>query len=61
MRALAGTNQPIGTMAQGVGYPSLANFNRQFRGARRMTPREYRKLFLVRHGQETAHTAHAAR
>lgn len=42
---LSSTNQPIQHIAAEVGYTSLANFNRQFRRLRRMTPREYRALF----------------
>lgn len=42
---LSGTSQHISLIAEAVGYPSLANFNRQFRLLQRMTPREYRKLF----------------
>jgi AraC-like DNA-binding protein len=56
---LSGTSQPIGTIAQFVGYSSLANFNRQFRTMRRMTPREYRKLFLVPRRPGVVHTTHA--
>jgi AraC-like DNA-binding protein len=51
---LSGTNQPIGTIAQMVGYPSLGNFNRQFRAMRRMTPREYRKLLGSKSRSERA-------
>lgn len=42
---LAGTDQPIQHVAQAVGYRSLANFNRQFRRLRAMTPRAYRAHF----------------
>ena len=42
---LAGTEQPIQHIAQAVGYRSLANFNRQFRRLRAMTPRAYRAKF----------------
>jgi AraC-like DNA-binding protein len=42
---LSGTRQPIGHIAAEVGYPSLANFNRQFRRLRGMTPRAYRASF----------------
>jgi len=42
---LSSTDQPIRHIAEAVGYPSLANFNRQFRSLRGMTPRAYRALF----------------
>ena len=42
---LSGTDQPIGHVADAVGYASLANFNRQFRTLKAMTPRDYRRRF----------------
>ncbi len=42
---LSGSSQPIRHIADAVGYTSLANFNRQFRVMRGMTPREYRARF----------------
>jgi AraC-like DNA-binding protein len=42
---LSSTNEPIGFIAEAVGYPSLANFNRQFKAQRGMTPRAYRAIF----------------
>jgi transcriptional regulator GlxA family with amidase domain len=42
---LSSTDQPIQHVADAVGYASLANFNRQFRALRGMTPREYRNRF----------------
>ena len=42
---LAGTDQPVQHIAHAVGYRSLANFNRQFRRLRAMTPRSYRATF----------------
>ena len=42
---LSGTAQPIQHIAADVGYRSLANFNRQFRHLRGMTPRDYRASF----------------
>ena len=42
---LSGTSQPIGHIAEAVGYDSLANFNRQFRALRAITPRDYRAHF----------------
>lgn len=43
---LNGTTQPVNFIADEVGYPSLANFNRQFRALKGMTPREYRNRFI---------------
>ncbi|MDE1992403.1 MAG: AraC family transcriptional regulator [Rhizobiaceae bacterium] len=43
---LSSTSQPIHHVSDAVGYSSLANFNRQFKALKNMTPREYRKLFL---------------
>ncbi|MGV3491184.1 MAG: helix-turn-helix domain-containing protein [Devosia sp.] len=42
---LSSTSQPIQHVADAVGYASLANFNRQFKALRGMTPREYRGRF----------------
>jgi AraC-like DNA-binding protein len=42
---LSATRQPVAHIADAVGYNSLANFNRQFRTQKGMTPREYRTLF----------------
>jgi len=42
---LSSTNQPIQYIAEEVGYISLANFNRQFRKLRGMSPRQYRAAF----------------
>jgi AraC-like DNA-binding protein len=42
---LSSTDQPIQHIADAVGYASLANFNRQFRALRGMTPRDYRNRF----------------
>lgn len=42
---LSSTNQPIRFIAEEVGYTSHANFNRQFRKLRGMSPREYRSTF----------------
>ena len=42
---LSGTARPIAHIASDVGYDSLANFNRQFKTAKQMTPRQYRRQF----------------
>ncbi len=42
---LSATTQPIQHIAADVGYPSLANFNRQFLRLRGMSPRAYRSSF----------------
>lgn len=42
---LSGSNRPIAHIADEVGYPSLANFNRQFKGMKAITPRAYRQRF----------------
>jgi AraC-like DNA-binding protein len=42
---LSGTGQPIQHIAAEAGYASLANFNRQFRRLRGMSPRQYRSSF----------------
>lgn len=38
---------PIGVIAGEVGYDSLANFNRQFKALKGMTPRQYRAAFAT--------------
>jgi AraC-like DNA-binding protein len=45
---LSSTDQAIHHISDAVGYLSLANFNRQFRVLKGMTPREYRAMFLRR-------------
>lgn len=42
---LAATRRPIAHLASDVGFDSLANFNRQFKGLHGVTPREYRRQF----------------
>jgi AraC-like DNA-binding protein len=42
---LSGTARPIAHVASDVGYDSLANFNRQFKALKAMTPRDYRNHF----------------
>ncbi len=42
---LINSGRPIAHVADAVGYPSLANFNRQFRALKGMTPRAFRRTF----------------
>ena len=42
---LSGTSRPVAHIAADVGYNALANFNRQFRALKGMTPRAYRRQF----------------
>ena len=42
---LVNSAEPIAHVADEVGYASLANFNRQFRALKRVTPREFRRSF----------------
>lgn len=44
-RLLSDTTLPIAVIASRSGYPSVANFNRQFRKFKTMTPASYRKEF----------------
>jgi AraC-like DNA-binding protein len=46
---LVETDRPISMIAVEAGFSSLANFNRRFREARQMTPKEFRRYF-VKHG-----------
>jgi AraC-like DNA-binding protein len=46
---LSGTERPIAHIAADVGYESLANFNRQFKALKAMTPRDYRRRFQSGH------------
>jgi AraC-like DNA-binding protein len=47
---LVETDRPIGMIAAETGFPNLSNFNRRFRDARHMTPKEFR-LFVVKYGR----------
>jgi len=42
---LVNSQRPIAHTADEVGYANLANFNRQFRALKGMTPREFRRTF----------------
>ena len=43
---LVNSERPIAHVADDVGYANLANFNRQFRALKGMTPREFRRSFV---------------
>ncbi len=45
---LSNSDRPVAHIATDVGYASLANFNRQFRAQKAMTPREFRRQFAPR-------------
>jgi hypothetical protein len=45
---LAETDLPVSMIAFEVGLSNLANFNRQFRRVRRITPSAYRRSFQQR-------------
>jgi AraC-like DNA-binding protein len=42
---LVNTEQPVAHIADSVGYANLAHFNQQFRAAKGMTPRDFRRSF----------------
>jgi AraC-like DNA-binding protein len=42
---LINSQKPVAHIADEVGYPSLANFNRQFRALKDVTPRDFRRRF----------------
>lgn len=45
---LSGSSRPIAHIAAAVGYQTLANFNRQFKALKGVTPRSYRNSFQLR-------------
>ena len=47
---LVETDRPISVIAAEAGFSNLSNFNRQFRSARQMTPKEFRGYY-VKHGR----------
>jgi AraC-like DNA-binding protein len=47
---LVETNLPVSMVAGESGFSNLSNFNRRFRSARHMTPKEFRR-FVVTHGR----------
>ncbi len=48
---LVNSARPINHIADDVGYQNLANFNRQFRALKGVTPREFRKRFAKWEGE----------
>jgi AraC-like DNA-binding protein len=48
---LAAGSLPVAHIAEAVGYHALANFNRQFKALKGVTPRDYRRAF----GRNAAH------
>ncbi len=47
---LVETDRPISVIANDAGFSNLSNFNRRFRTARQMTPKEFRRHY-VKHGR----------
>ena len=47
---LVETERPISVIASETGFSNLSNFNRRFREARHMTPKEFRR-FVAEHGR----------
>jgi len=46
-RSLADTALPIAVIAARSGFANVANFNRQFKAAKKATPAEYRRMFAT--------------
>ena len=42
---LLNTGNPVSLIAEQVGYRNLANFNRQFKATKGLTPRQFRAAF----------------
>ncbi|MDR5780831.1 helix-turn-helix domain-containing protein [Caballeronia sp. LZ065] len=49
-RMLGDTSLPISVIATRSGFANVANFNRQFKAAKLMTPAEYRRRFVTERG-----------
>ena len=47
---LVETDRPISVIASDAGFSNLSNFNRRFRAARKMTPKDFRRYY-VEHGR----------
>jgi AraC-like DNA-binding protein len=48
--SLVETDRPISLIAADVGFSNLSNFNRRFRAARHMSPKEFRR-YHAKHGR----------
>jgi AraC-like DNA-binding protein len=46
-RMLAHTTAPVSVVAARSGFPNVANFNRQFKALKELTPAAYRKQFVA--------------
>jgi transcriptional regulator GlxA family with amidase domain len=51
-RMLVDTSLPVAVIAARSGFANVANFNRQFKGAKQTTPAEYRRLFAAAGSQD---------
>ena len=51
-RMLTDTHAPISVIATRSGFPNVANFNRQFKAAKDMTPVEFRQQFKLARREE---------
>jgi AraC-like DNA-binding protein len=51
---LINTGRPVALVADEVGYPNIANFNRQFRRLKQMTPRAFRGSFAGSRPEEAS-------
>lgn len=47
---LVETDRPISAIAADAGFSNLSNFNRRFRSARHMSPKEFRRYY-IKHGR----------
>jgi AraC-like DNA-binding protein len=47
---LVETDRPVSVIATDAGFSNLSNFNRRFRAARQMTPKEFRRYYVERGG-----------
>lgn len=57
-RSLADTGLPIAVIAARSGFANVANFNRQFKAAKKTTPAEYRRTFASASDPDKAAAVH---